>query len=418
MRIVHISWEYPPLVYGGLGRHVGALATAQARAGHDVTVITQTEAHPVDERLDGVRVVRHPRDPADLEFRADTMLRWVTGLNRALESGVERVAADGPVDVIHGHDWMVTRPVATAQLAMHAPVVATLHATEAGRHQGWLPNEISRAVHSAEWDLAHRATRVIACSAAMGSEVRRLFRLPAESVVVIPNGIDLAQWRVDDHARAEARRTYAGSGPLIVFAGRIEWEKGVHALIDAMRQVSRVDPTARLVVAGRGGREAALRTQAAESGLGETVHFTGWLPESELHALVAAADVAVVPSLYEPFGLVALEAAALGTPLVVARTGGLAEIADEGRVAMTFTPDDPSDLTRVLVRTLADPEAAASRARAARADLETVYNWELIAAQTVAAYESAAASWDGRTGPSPAPVIGSGNLLAVGPSAD
>ncbi len=413
MHILHVSWEYPPLVYGGLGRHVGALALAQARAGHDVTVVTQTEGDPADDVIEGVRVVRYPRRPGDLEFRADTMLAWVKGLDHALDQGIVRLAGSAPVDVIHGHDWMVTTAVATAQRSWQVPVVATLHATEAGRHQGWLPNALSREVHAREWELAHRATRVISCSAHMGWEVHRLFDVPQNRVDVIPNGIDQREWQIDADARHVARATYAGTDPLIVFAGRLEWEKGVHTLIEAMPLLHRTMPDARLVIAGKGGREAELIEAARVTGVGDRIRFTGWLPEGDLHALVAAADVAVVPSLYEPFGLVALEAAALDTPIVVARTGGLAEIADGDRVALTFTADDPADLAAVLSQALSDPVAAAGRASHARQALTRIYDWNLVAARTVGSYESAVASFDGAPDVPPAPTPPSGNLLVA-----
>ncbi len=415
MRILHVAWEYPPLVYGGLGRHIGALAPAQARAGHDVTIVTQAEddQEPRTQTVAGVRVIRVRREQPQLVFDADHMLDWVAGLEESLSRAVVDLSRDWRTDVIHGHDWMVARSVATAQEAFGAPIVATFHATEAGRHQGWIAGPLSESIHSVEWGLAHVATRIIACSAHMRWEVSELFDVPESVVSIIPNGIDIAEWTTTPDAVAMARREYAGAGPLIVFAGRLEWEKGVHTLLDAMPLLRRTDPTARLVVAGRGGRAEDLHRHAARLGLGEAIRFTGWLPESDLHALVAAADVAVVPSLYEPFGLVALEAAALGTPLVVARTGGLAEIAAGGRVAATYPPGDPETLARTLTAALAAPDTMRRMADAATAELATTYNWERIAALTGRTYESAVTSWDGSAGPLPVPPdVPSGNLLS------
>lgn len=418
MHILHIAWEYPPLVYGGLGRHVGALATAQARAGHDVVVITQTESAAIDEVVDGVRVIRVNRADTEVPFREDTLLQWVASLEDSLIQAVERLAPTWRPDVIHGHDWMIAHAVAAAQQLVAAPIVATFHATEAGRHQGWLPTELSHAVHRIEWWLAHLSTRIIACSAHMQWEINRLFAIPEASIAVVPNGIDLAQWTTTDSARARSRATYAGDAPLIVFAGRLEWEKGIHTLIDAMHLLLAEVPSARLVIAGKGGKSADLQRHAERLELGESVRFTGWLPEVDLHALVAAADLAVVPSLYEPFGLVALEAAALGTPVVVARTGGLAEIADGGRIAVPFPPGDAAALARILAAALADPETMQRMAQAASAELATTYNWDRIARMTTHIYESAVTSWDPSEPALAEPVIGSpgasapaGNLL-------
>lgn len=413
VRILHVAWEYPPLVYGGLGRHVGALATAQAWAGHDVVVITQTEDEPVDETIAGVRVIRVRREPPLLPFSEDTLLAWVAGLEHALSRAAAALSREWEADVIHGHDWMVAHTVASAQAAFRVPIVATFHATEAGRHQGWLSSDLSQSIHSVEWWLAHQATRVIACSAHMRWEVSRLFEIPESKVAVIPNGIDLAEWSTTGTDRRMARDTYAGTGPLVVFAGRLEWEKGIHTLLDAMQLLVAEIPDARLVIAGKGGKESELRAHAERLDLGPAIRFTGWLPESDLHALVAAADLAVVPSLYEPFGLVALEAAALGTPVVVSRTGGLAEIADGGRVAATFQPGDPAALAHTLAAALDDPVAMFQMAAAALAELNTTYNWERIARMTTHNYESAVTSWDGSEGPLPVSlVVPSGNLLA------
>ena len=413
VRILHLAWEYPPLVYGGLGRHVGALATAQARAGHEVVVITQTEDEAVDEIVSGVRVIRVRRDPSDIPFSERTLLAWVAGLERSLIRAVVALAREWRTDVIHGHDWMIAHVAAAAQETFHAPVVATLHATEAGRHQGWLPTELSTAIHSVEWWLAHQATTVIACSHHMQWEISRLFGVPESRIAVIPNGIDMAEWSTPGTARRLARDRYAAGVPLIVFAGRLEWEKGIHTLLDAMALLLADVPDARLVIAGKGGKAEDLAKHAERLDVGDAIRFTGWLPESDLHALVAAADLAVVPSLYEPFGLVALEAAALGTPIVVARTGGLAEIAAGGRVAATFPPGDANALAGVLRAALSDPVAMSQMAAAALAELNTTYNWDRIAAMTTHAYESAVTSWDGSPASPPAPpAIPSGNLLS------
>lgn len=418
MRILHIAWEYPPLVFGGLGRHVGALAPAQARAGNDVVVLTRAEGPPTTELIDGVRVMRVPRNGPEEAVGTDNLLRWVAQLEDAMSTAVDSLAqSDWRPDVIHGHDWMVSRVLARAQAQFRVPIVATFHATEAGRHQGWLPTDLSREIHRTEWWLAHQATRVIACSAHMRWEVCTLFDIPERHVAVIPNGIDLADWTTTPAAQTRARQAYAAAAPLIVFAGRLEWEKGVHTLLEATPALMAQIPGVRVVIAGRGGKSGELADLARCLGLATTVTFTGWLPEADLHALVAAADIAVVPSLYEPFGLVALEAAALGTPIVVARTGGLAEIAAGGRVAATFAAGDPEALAHTLMAALADPGRTRRMAEQATLELDRTYNWDHIAAMTIATYESAVTSWDGSSVPAEvALVVPDGNLLAVSPA--
>jgi glycogen(starch) synthase len=277
-------------------------------------------------------------------------------------------------------------------------LVATVHATEVGRHQGWLPNELSRDIFSVEWWLANNSSRVIACSHSMKRETVALFGVPERRVAVVPNGIDLTEWRTTDRARRAARERYAPDGPLLVHTGRLEWEKGLHTLLDAMPRLRRALPGVRLVVAGRGSKEFDLHQQAKRLHLGDDVAFVGWLPEDDLHALLAAADAAIVPSLYEPFGLVALEAAALGAPAVVADSGGLGEFADDGRVALTFPPGDPIGLADAVVATCAQPDATRRRVDAASQAVQRDYTWARVAEMTHAVYLDAAASFRA-TGP-------------------
>ncbi|MCB0916695.1 MAG: glycosyltransferase family 4 protein, partial [Actinobacteria bacterium] len=175
-------------------------------------------------------------------------------------------------------------------------------------------------------------------------------------------------------------------------SGRLEAEKGIFTMLDAMPQVLSEHPRARLVVAGNGGQSHHFDHDIVERGLAGSVVRSGWLPEADLRALVGSADAALVPSLYEPFGLVALEAMALGAPVICARTGGLVDIVDDGVTGLLFEPGNPTDLAAAIDRTLNDPAAAADRAAAAAAPLRARFNWSNIADATVAEYRNVAAS--------------------------
>jgi glycogen synthase len=385
MRVLILSWEYPPLVYGGLGRHVHALAEAQAQAGHEVAVVTQAvDSAPADSVVNGVRVVRVAPDPPNLPM--SDLLAWVMAFEHALTRAALRTAEELRPEVVHGHDWMVAHTAATLKHAYGIPVVATVHATEAGRNQGWLPTPLNKAIHSVEWWLTSEAARVISCSSHMSWEVTRLFDLPADRVAVIPNGIDLTDWVVPPEAVSSSRRTYAADGPLLVFTGRLEWEKGCHTLLDALPRLRRRHPGLRLVVVGRGSKSGDLKAHARRLRLGRSVRFLGWVPQAELAALAAAADVAVVPSIYEPFGLVALEAAASGTPLVVGDTGGLREIVEHGLTGLRFEPGDVAGLAEAVSSLLADEVLARRLERAARAMVKRDYAWSAVATRTVDVY--------------------------------
>jgi glycogen(starch) synthase len=313
-------------------------------------------------------------------------LAWVVSLEHALVRPALALGRSWVPEVVHAHDWVVAHAAATLRQAFGVPVVATMHATEAGRHQGWLPSDLSRSIHTTEWWLTFEARRVITCSASMRDEVTRLFELPPAKVDVVANGVDLVRWRTTRRATDAAREAYAGAGPLVLFSGRLEYEKGVHTLIDALPVLRRRFPDIRLVVVGKGGMAADLQAQATRKRLGKSVRFTGFLAEDELAALYAAADVAVVPSSYEPFGLVALEAAALGVPLVVAATGGLAELVQDRVTGLHFPASDHAALADAVTEVLSDDVLARRISRTAKGRLVRDHSWATIAATTADIY--------------------------------
>ncbi|MCH9816563.1 MAG: glycosyltransferase family 4 protein [Actinomycetia bacterium] len=394
MQILHLSWEYPPLVYGGLGRHVHALAEAQAAQGHEVVVVTQTEETVADRLVNGVRIITARRDLPQLALTNDTLLAWVAGMEHALTRATVDLAKTWRPDVIHAHDWMVAHVASTASRLFDQPFVATFHATEAGRHQGWVPQGLPQSVHTVEWWLAQAATRLITCSQHMRWEATRLFDVSKDKIDVVPNGIDVSVWKVSPGAAEHAYAQFSDGGPLLVFAGRLEWEKGVQVLLQAFGQTLLQHPTARLVIAGKGGMRERFLQLAGQLRLGHHVRFAGWLPEDQLHGLIAGATVAIVPSLYEPFGLVALEAAALRTPLILSEAGGLREIADGGSAAITFTADDSTALAAAISEVLAHPKEADARSDYASELLTRRYAWPIIAQETVRSYSRAVADWD------------------------
>lgn len=397
MRVLMVSWEYPPVVVGGLGRHVHALARELVAAGHEVVVLTRHPAgsdagtHPtIDDRdADGVRVLRVAEDPAHLEFARD-MVAWTLAMGHALlRAALTRLAGWRP-DVVHAHDWLVAHPAIALADVLDAPLVATIHATEAGRWGGWLSTPVSRQVHSTEWWLARRADTMITCSAAMRAEVAELFDLDPAPIAVLHNGISPRGWRVP-RARVAAARTRHDPDdvPLLLYFGRLEYEKGVGDLIAALPRIRRAHPGTRLLVAGTGTGAQALLDASRTHRVRRSVEFLGHLADDELAALLAAVDAVVLPSRYEPFGIVALEAAAAGAPLVASTAGGLGDIVVDGVSGLSFAPGDVAGLARAVAVVLADPAAARGRARTARGRLGVDFDWTRIAAATARVYAGA-----------------------------
>jgi glycogen(starch) synthase len=369
-RIVHLSWEYPPRVFGGLGRHVQALAEAQVRLGHDVTVLTAaTDGAPAVETVNGVTVRRIDRDPPDVPFDVDHLMLWGFGL----ETAIARVAVEEGLaaDVVHAHDWHLVHAAAAIRASTGAPFVLTIHATEAGRHRGWVTSDLSRQIFQLEWWGAREADVLITCSRAMEVEVGTLFG--ATNVDVIPNGVDVQELPSGSRGRE------------IVYLGRLEWEKGVQTLVEALALLrSRgVDFTA--VLCGRGTFEPRLRDLVADEHLGDIVRFEGWISEEEKRAMLRSAGAAVVPSFYEPFGIVALEAVEAGAPIVVSDVGGLSEIAASVPGSMTFPAGD----AQALAGTLSAMLDASHDPVAARAVLTEMYSWDGIAKGSLKAYARA-----------------------------
>jgi glycogen synthase len=391
MRVLMLSWEYPPLVVGGLGRHVEALARELTVAGHDVRVVTRGEAEVVvDEVRDGVRVRRSALDPIAIDFTTETLLAWAQAAEHSLLRAALPLVRRWRPDVVHAHDWVVAQSGVTLAQVTGAPLVATIHATESGRNQGWLSKPLNVAIHSVERWLAHQAAAVITCSSAMHDEVTKLFDLADSLVNVVPNGIDPVRWRVTAGARQAARAELGRGGPLIVFAGRLVHEKGLQTLLSSLPLLRRAHPGLRLVVAGTGGHSTQLRAQARQLRVARAVDWLGFVTESDMAPLLAAADVAVVPSLYEPFGIVALEVTAARTPLVVAETGGLIDLVASGVAAASFPARDVVALSAAVLAVLADPEAAQrATARASRV-IRRDYTWMAVARHTADVYRRAA----------------------------
>jgi glycogen(starch) synthase len=421
LRVLMLSWEYPPVVVGGLGRHVHALATSLAAAGHQVTVVTRHSPDAALEEIhEGVRIVRAPEDPPLFPLRTPTLLSWTMALNHSLTRAALHAAATDRYDVIHAHDWLVTHAAVTMRDHLGIPLIATIHATEAGRHQGWLPDEMNRCIHSVEWWLGHEASKVLVCSGYMRWEVSRLLNLAPEKIKIIPNGVDAPVWQANPAAVAAVRARFAGPGPLVGFAGRLVYEKGAQHLVSALPELRQRHPGLRVVIAGDGPHRGELQEETKRLSLEGAVSFPGFVG-AELPATLAATNAMVVPSIYEPFGMVALEAAAAGAPLAVAAIGGLAEIVEPGVTGVTFPAKNPDALADAVSTLLSDEMAARKMADQARKMVQTKYGWQAIAARTADAYRTAvtqapenqAEARARRLASRPAIVVPEGNLLAL-----
>jgi glycogen(starch) synthase len=389
-RVLLLSWEYPPVIEGGLARHVRKLAEALVRQGVTVDVLTrglhgrQQDSRPGTTWPGGVRVhrVREPGWPRDLH----RFVAWVERMNEDMYTAGEALAGEHGYDLVHGHDWLVAQASAALAERLAVPYVTTIHATEHGRHQGWVQNPPQSHIHAVERCMAARADGVVVCSHYMRGHVADVFDIDERRIAVIPNGIDPGELRPIGNLNALREEFAAPHERLVLFVGRLVYEKGFQLALDALPGVLRQVPNVRFLVAGSGTHEAELKAQALRLGLSERGSFLGWIGDDALHSLYRIADLCVVPSIYEPFGLVALEAMASGCPCIVADTGGLREVVPVGeRVGLRFNGGDAEHLGVMIERLLVNDEL---RERLVTEASEYVlrFDWDDIARRTRAIY--------------------------------
>ncbi len=385
-RVLILSWEYPPLIEGGLARHVRKLSEALVRQGIDVHVLTRGGIDSAaEEVVAGVQIHRvlEPTRPRDLgEFVA-----WVERMNSdMLAAGVE-LGDRFDFDLVHGHDWLVAAACDHLARRFRAPLVTTIHATEHGRHQGWVDKHPQAYIHGVERWISNRSDRVVVCSYYMREQIADIFDVEERRVEVIWNGIDPEELAGQDpDALAALRREFAAPDQkLVLLIGRLVYEKGFQDALEAMPElVSRV-PGTRFLVAGSGTHESELRRQADDLGLMEHGTFLGWIGDDVLHSLYRIADLTIVPSIYEPFGLVALEAMASGCLCIAADTGGLREVVPHDEAGLRFPARDPEAMVEVAERVLADDELGRRLVTDAHEHVRR-FDWDDVAERTAAVY--------------------------------
>ncbi len=384
-RLLILTWEYPPVIEGGLARHVRKLAEELVAQGSVVDVLTRgREESPSSELQNGVHVHRvcEPRFPQDL----DRFLAWVERMNQDMLAAGLALAEEHGYELVHGHDWLVAHASAALSDTLGIPYVTTIHATEHGRHQGWVDKPPQSEIHAIERWMANRADSVIACSHYMRGHAADIYDIDERRITVIPNGIDPADLRPVDDLGSLRLQFAKPEEKLVLLVGRLVYEKGFQLAFDALPKVIEQVPGVRFLVAGSGTHEAELKAQAERLGLSDRGVFLGWIGDDALHSLYRIADLCVVPSLYEPFGLVALEAMASGCPCIVADTGGLREVVPAGeRVGLRFNGGDAEHLGVMIERLLVD-EQLRDRLVTEASEHVLSFDWTDVAQRTSSVY--------------------------------
>ena len=386
MKILMLTWEYPPRIVGGIARVVHDLSKKLIRDGHEVTVVTYKEGNvPYYEDDKGVKVYRVD----NYMINPNNFIDWILQLNFNLVAKANEIMQkEGKFDVIHAHDWLVAYAAKTLKNSYDIPIVSTIHATEAGRNSG-IHDDTQRYINDTEWMLTYESTEVIVNSNFMKCELQRLFGLPFEKINVIPNGLNLNMYSGVEKDYDFRRRYAADNEKIIMCAGRLVYEKGFQHLIDAMPKILSNYNDAKLIIAGKGGMLDELKQKVSYLGIDNKVYFTGKLDSKDLFKMYKCADIAVFPSTYEPFGLVAIEAMYGGIPTVVSDVGGLDEIVTHGVDGMKSYAGNSNSIADSVLTLLFDHQLCDNISKNAKAKVKNTYNWNKIAQETYFVYQKA-----------------------------
>jgi glycogen(starch) synthase len=387
MRVFHLTTEYPPVIWGGLGTAVGGLATASAQAGMRVGVGLPTgtgaltysgyrPARAIGRRVGPVRATTAGVDVFELPVR--------NTIDAAL-----RLAREWRPDVVHLHSFWLSGVAFALQDVLGVPLVYTVHSLDRAEYDlGQGPPECLDQWHT-QHAVIQRADRVIALTNAERDLVGDYCPGVAGRVRVVGNGI------ADCEAARRARRRTTPSDPLtVLFTGRFVERKGVRDFLAALPRVLEGRPHVRVVLAGghRGcsGAEMEAYWLPPEVSRDRTrLLFTGWLTADQVAAWYERADILVVPSWYEPFGMVILEGMLYGVPVAAAAVGGPGEILEHGRTGMLFAPKNPASLGEAVVRLIDDATLRRRVARAGAREVRQRWLWPRLIGRMRQVYEEA-----------------------------
>lgn len=378
-----LSWEFPPRIVGGISRHVAELYPELAALGYEIHLMTVEFGNaPTQELVEGLHIHRVP------VAAGNDFFHWVVNMNESMGTYGGQLLASGEFQLIHAHDWLVGDAAIALKHAFKLPLVATIHATEHGRHNG-IYTDVQRHIHRKECDLAFNAWRIIVCSQYMKQEICRTLGAPANKVDVVYNGIRWQKKQLNPRFDyGQFRRRFASDDEKIVYyLGRMTHEKGISVLLNAVPKVlAAMGDKAKIVIVG-GGHTESLKAQAWDLGIWHKCYFTGFMPETDLDHFQRIADCAVFPSLYEPFGIVVLESFAARVPTVVSDTCGLPEVVRHTETGVVTYTNDSESLAWGILEVLKNPGYAQWLIDNAYADLSQRFQWSHLAEQTQAVYQ-------------------------------
>lgn len=380
LSVMMLTWEFPPRIIGGISPHAYYLSKSLVRNGAKVYVVTcDFPGAPQHEVVDGVEILRID----SYKNPSPDFATWVylMNVNMQKEAAALVNSLGGKIDVFHAHDWLVATAGIGLKHVFRKPLFATMHSTEIGRRNG-IHFDYERMIHETEAWLTYEAWKVICCSNYMVSHVRWAFGLPEDKLVMVPNGVNTEVYASHGENLHEFRSKFAlPEEKIVLFVGRLVYEKGVHVLVNAAPKVLE-KANAKFIIVGNGYMKEQLSSLVKSIGLTHKVLFTGFVDDETLRKLQRCADVSVVPSLFEPFGIVALEAMAAKSPVVVSDTGGLSEIVEHDVSGVKVYVNNSDSLAWGINRVLTDESFANWLRTNAFKKVQEKYNWDKIGQQT------------------------------------
>ena len=384
MRVLHLSWEFPPRIIGGIASHVFDLSRALIRRGVETHVVTCNFPGAREyENIDGVNLHRFEAYAA-----GDSFLSWALRMQENMERrGCDLINSLKGVDVIHAHDWLSGVAGIGLKNLYRKPLIITMHSTEYGRRTG-IHNDLQACIHEIEGWLCYESWRIITCSYYMRDHVSWCFHIPENKICVIPNGVDVTKFYFSFNYWEIRNRFAHESEKILLFVGRLVPEKGLDVLIKALPIILGNGVNAKIVAVGEGPQRDEYQRLANYYGFGNKILFTGHIDDWTLRALYRVADVVIVPSRFEPFGIVALEAMAAHCPVVASAVGGLNEIVDYEGTGLKVPLNNPDALAWAMLRVIKDVGFKDWIVNNAYQKCLWNYNWDKIAEWTTGVYEA------------------------------
>lgn len=391
MKILMLSWEYPPRIIGGISRVVYDLAQNLGKCGNDVHVLTCWEPGTKEYELDNyVNVHRvHVYNNPSTNF-----VEWVMQLNFAMIEFAIKLLKNNEFDIIHAHDWLVAYASKVLKYSYDIPLITTIHATEYGRNNG-IYTDIQRTINNIETWLVHESNRIIVNSNYMKDELVSIYNVDSNKISIISNGVDLNKFDNIYYDSNFKKRYAAQNEKIVFFVGRLVNEKGVQILLNAIPKILSNYRDVKFVIAGKGPCLNNLIEICQKLNIKDKVYITGFVSEEVLLKLYKCSDIAVFPSTYEPFGIVALEGMVAGIPVVVSDTGGLNEIVNHKEDGMKFYSGNSNSLADCIIELLKNHDLSNQISKVALQKVHKLYNWNIISEKILNEYKYTISQYNG-----------------------